>query len=184
MKKIKKPSKKTTIILLLAILIIAGGILYYLKYVRADTATQETSTSDVNLSPSTEEDKKRAEDNKQRIVEQDEQLKTQGQQPSSASKKTVVPTITYADQYGSVVEVGSYVTGIYEDNGKCTATFTKGSASFAKSVNAVKNVNSVNCPAMSAPVSEFTSKGTWNVVVSYSSDTASGSSTAKQIEVH
>ncbi len=183
MKKIKISSKKIATILVVSFVIIIGGVGYYFKNHKANPPKTDNESGEVNLQPATKEDKKRADDNKQRIIEKDEQLKKQGQRNSSAGKQAVAPAITYAEQYGANIEVGAYVGGVFEDGGTCTATFSKVGASFSKTTTGVKNVSSVNCPTMIIPTSAFSTKGAWSVVVSYSSNTSSGSSAPKQIEV-
>lgn len=143
-------------------------------------STPSVTTDGINYAPPTAEDKKNVEQNKENIVA-NEQNRESGS--SNSSRKNVKPTITYADQYGQSVEVGAFVSGIFEDGGTCKAIFTHDGSSFSKNVQAVKNANSVNCPVMSAGVSEFSQKGTWSVTVSYDSPTASGASDAHQVEV-
>lgn len=179
MLKIKKRSSKNKKILLLglaAALIIAGGALYAFA-----NQSDDPQTETVNLDPSTRQDAKRVEENKQRIVEKESQENSQAAQPGN-NKQTVKPIITYADQYGQAVEVGAYVT-VFEDNGACTATFTNAGQSIKKTVNAVRNANTTNCPVMTASSNEFSPKGNWSVVVSYDSPTSSGQSDAKIIEI-
>lgn len=175
MKKIKKPSKKVVIILAAIVVAAVIGASSYWFLVRdeaTDVPGNGTGEAPVNLEPATEEDRQRAEDNKQDIVDREKQLDNQ----NDTSKKSVQPTITYAGQYGSVVEAGAEVNA-FESSGTCTATFTSGNSKITRSVQAIQNVNRMSCPVMSAPVSEFNPKGSWSVVVSYSSGTAAGSST-------
>lgn len=175
MKKIKMNKK---VLILLLVMLVAGGAAYYLISKDGPVTTDPTG-GNVNLSPATEEDKKRAEDNKQRIINKQEQETTQ---PTSGTK-SVKPVITYAGQYGQNIEVGAYVGGIFEDEGTCTATFTQGARTITKSVQGVKDVNSVACPVMSVSVEDLQSKGIWSVVVNYSSSTARGDSDSRQIGV-
>ncbi len=159
---------------------------YYLNREPKKTAqpvtAQTNETEPLNLAPPTNEDRQRVEDNKKRIIEQQDLSKSQ-QVNTSGSKKSIKPTITYAQQYGQSVEIGAYVSGIFEDGGKCTATFKLGSSAFSKSVTANKNVSSVDCPVMSANASDFNPKGSWLVEVSYDSPTAFGVSEKRQVEV-
>ncbi len=179
-----KLSKKPLMVLLVALLI-AGVYLYSFRHSSnksQQVAKKSSGQSQTDLKPATSQDKQRASDNKTRIVEQEAQQNTQPSQ-TPGTKKTVTPTITYASQYGNSVEVGGYVSGVFEDGGTCTVIFTKGSTSFAKTSTGVKNVNSVNCPALTAQSTEFSSKGEWMVTLSYSSESASGVSGPRQIEV-
>lgn len=186
MLKIKKPTKKAIIIGIIAVGVIAAGALtYYFVNVRDDnpqtTGTTNGQEEPVNLAPPTEQDAQRVEDNKQQIVDRQAQLDAQSQQ-SDSSKKNVVPTITYAGQYGQVVEVGAEVA-VFDASGTCTATFSLGASSFTKSVQAVQNVNRMNCPTISVPVSEFTPKGSWGVTIKYDSGSSTGVSNSSTIRV-
>jgi hypothetical protein len=184
--KIKKISKKPLFILsaIILIVLLSGG--YYLfdkrqnKESKAATQAPSQQEEKINLDSPTEQDKLAAEQNKQSIAERDQQVQ---KQPSASGKKSVKPVITYAGQYGPQVEVGGYVPGVYEDTGTCTARFTNGSQTFTKSVKAIKNVSSTDCPAMVANNTEFSPKGKWSVVVSYDSPAANGASDSKAIEV-
>jgi hypothetical protein len=157
---------------------------YFAIHGKGYSAKQSREATDgINFDPATKEDNKRAEDNKDRIIENENQLANQSNSSGTDSKKVVKPTITYAGKFDNQVQVGAYVSGVFEDGGECTAEFTQGNLKFAKKVTAVKNVNSVDCPEMAANSSEFTNKGQWTVTVTYSSATASGTSEAKQLKV-
>lgn len=185
MKKIKRINKKSLIAIVIVALLVAGGIYAYSQR----NANKSTSSADnpdsaetINLDPPTEQDKKNVEQNKEAIAERQKNLQNQNQQPGD-DRKAVKPVITYAGQYGAQVEIGGYVPGVFEDGGTCTARFGNSNKSFTKSVEAVKNVNSMDCPAMIAKNEEFSPKGKWTVVVSYDSPSAAGPSDAKVIEI-
>ncbi|MES2971804.1 MAG: hypothetical protein V4702_05780 [Patescibacteria group bacterium] len=175
-------NKKLMLVAFAAVLLISAALLYTRKQSQNTAGTAETPqpTETINLEPATEEDKLRAEQNKQAIVERERQLE---EQPPTSGKKEVKPVITYAGQYGPRVEVGGYIPGIFEDGGTCTATFSQGSATFSKSVNAIKGASSVDCPVIEATTGEFSTKGTWTVILAYNSASAAGSSEPKQVEV-
>lgn len=183
MVKIQKPSKKLTFIAITLVALAAISVFYIKNNSNNEQPKNPAGIQDdINFTPPTAEDKQRVEDNKQRNVARDEALKDQTpQQPNT--KRSVIPTITYAGQYGQAVEIGGYVNGVFEDGGTCKATFSQSTNSFIKSVTAIKNTNSVDCPVMSANTNEFSSKGTWTVSITYISATAEGTSESKQIEV-
>ena len=101
---------------------------------------------------------------------------------SPASLNSVNVIINDASQYDSVVEVRSYVEGIIETDGTCTLTFTKDGTSFTKTTSPLTNPSYTTCKTIDIPVSEFSSKGTWQLTVSYLSSTSKGSAT-KTLEV-
>ncbi|MDB5170458.1 MAG: hypothetical protein JWO35_152 [Candidatus Saccharibacteria bacterium] len=188
MVKIKKQSKLNKKILLLALIVIAiagGG--FYAKLGsdnKVESAKNTAEKQKINYDPPTAEDNKRVDDNKQRIVNQQQQQGAQTPQDTT-TKKSVTPIISYAEQTqaGGNIEVGGRVSGVFEDGGTCTATFTQGSKTFVKSSTGVKNVSDVACPALSAAFSEFLATGSWSVTLSYASSTATGSSAARIVEV-
>jgi len=183
-KKIKKSSKRQLFVgLLILALVGACGFLYNRGQANNEIAGIGTPGQPgyINLEPATEEDKQRADTNKQRLIERQEQEKNQQPQPAG-TKKEVMPAV-YVGQYQNTIEVDASVASIFEDGGTCIATFTRGDLSFAKSVQAVKNVNTVDCPTMSALISEFSQKGPWSVTVKYTSGSAEGTSKPMDFEV-
>lgn len=186
--KIKKPSKISLIVFVAAAIIAAGLIIYFFQNqdeTRTNSSDSPQSTGQeadtVNLQPPTKEDLQRADANKESVSNRIDQENKANQQPAQ-SNQAVSPVITFAEQYDSNIELGGYVN-VFEDGGTCTATFTKGVNRVTRTNDAIKNVNSVNCPTFSIPVSEFAEKGSWTVTLTYSSPTASGPSAAKQVEV-
>jgi hypothetical protein len=173
-----KLSWKSLLIGCLILLVVGGGIYYLVK--QPDNKSHRPASGKTNLEPATKEDKQRADDNKKQIVQQEAQ-----NSPSSNpdSKKIVQPVITYAGQYGDSVEVGGNVGGIFEDGGTCTAVFTKDGIVITKTSTGFKNVNSVNCPTITANSTEFRPKGQWSVNLKYTSSTASGTSTSRDINI-
>lgn len=183
---IQKPSKKIVITSLI-ILLIVGGVLVVLGLNKeslnqksTQTPNNTTPASDVNLAPPSEADKKSVESNKEKIVSRNEELKNN---QDTASIKSVAPIITYAGKYADNVEIGGYVNGVFEDGGTCTAILTKDSIKISEQVNAVKNVNSMDCPAIVIPASKFSSGGEWSLTLEYSSSTAGGNSEPRKITV-
>lgn len=185
MLKIKKrhlnsPRLITTVLL---VLVLAIGLYLLLpdsegEGKKRDGAGQGT----INLDPPSKTDKNRVEDNKQRIVDQEN-----GQPPRESSsangKREVSPVITYAGQYGSKVEVGGYINGVFENGGICTVTFTKNGAVITKTSQGVGDVRTTSCPTLTAEASELSPKGAWEAVLSYDSPTAFGKSVSRTIEV-
>lgn len=179
-----KNYKKILVVVILVI--ISVGLIV----IRNNQSNNQSPSSDpsisattINLEPPTQEDKKRAEENKKNIEARDELIESQKTQ-SSGTIKPVTPIISYAGQYGQYVEVGGFVGNLYEDEGICTAQFSKeGVSPFVETVQAVKSANSVDCPVMKASIDKFQPKGTWNVIVSYNSSSAYGMSTIKKVEV-
>ncbi len=182
---IKMKNKKIIIISVLALLAVAVGLLLYSvsdsKLSREQIDKKNDAPNTTNLSPPTEQDAQRADDNKQRIVDEKAQQEAQATQ-QTGTKKNIQPIITYAGLYGGSVEVGGYVN-VFEEGGACTATFINGSKRLAKTVDAVRDAKATNCPTISFSVNEFSPRGNYTLTLSYSSASTSGTSDPRQIEV-
>jgi hypothetical protein len=176
--KNKKTSRNKLILIIVTVLVLAGGTAFALNRNSNQNKDQATPQPAANTSLSGNE-AEQVDQNKQRIVKQEEKIKNQPQPPGA---KTVTPIITYAGPYGSNVEVGGYVD-VLEEGGTCTAVFTLGNARLTKEVKAVAGAKSVDCPVMSLPISQFAPKGLWKVVIAYNSASYIGISAVKHIEV-
>lgn len=182
--KIKKRSlnKKILLIAVLVLAIAAGAGAYALSRSDSGSETKNTTAKEgkTNFAPPTAEEEKAGDDIKSEIVNEQQ---NQASQPSTGGKKAVVPTVTYAGQYGNQIEVGAYVSNLFEDGGTCTLELKKDGVTKSVSVQGVKNVNSVDCPVMAIDRSQLPSSGKWQAVVSYSSASSEGSSEIKYFEV-
>lgn len=167
------------LVILAALLLVVAGWLGYRKFYQQanNTSPAPDSAETINYDPPTEEEKAETEAHKQQLTQQ-----STATTPSS-SKKTVKPVITFAGQYDGFVEVGSYVSEVYEDGGTCTLTLTKGSQKVTRTAAGQKDVSKTLCPTFKVPVSEFPNSGTWAATVKYSSSSAEGTSDEKPVEV-
>jgi len=182
MRKINKKIIVTFTIITALALAAAYYYLYRNNSLANETDYPVNQSDGINFDPPTEEEKLRADENKKRIEEREEAINN-AQQNNTGGKQTVTPSFSYIGQYGTQIEVGSYVPGIYEDGGTCTAKFSQDSDNFSRSVQALKNVASVDCPVIAVPVASFPTKGVWSVTVSYSSEKATGISDTRTVEV-
>ena len=172
--KTKQIFTRKKILLLVVVLVVACSGCIYLLSTRNDT-----DSGTVNLNPPTPEESSAGNSAKKAAVEQQ---RVEENQQTSPGKKEVTPLITYAGQYGSQIEVGAYVSTIFEDGGTCTLTLERSSVTKITTVSGVKNVNSVDCPTMSIERSQL-SAGQWKAIVSYSSTSSQGTSEPKYFEV-
>lgn len=180
-----KKSYKKHIIILAVIVIVLGTIgaitVYALTSNSAEENSQqkETATEDsfgtVDYSPSTDVDKKYNDSIKENLDAKDDT-------PTQGEKTRVTPVIVDAGQYDGMVEVRSIVEKITE-NGTCTFIFTRGNASFTKETQAIPDASSTRCANLMIAPTEFSSKGTWSVAVTYDSAKATGKSTGKEFTV-
>ncbi len=184
--KNKKYSNSKKRIVFLALVIMLLGLLsaFAYRYVTNKDSSPSAGIKkgdSINYDPPTPTDKKRVENTKQNIANQ--QTQPDAKTPPQVGKKSVKPIITYAGQYGDAVEVGGQVSGIFEDGGSCEATFTKTPLHVSKKVQAVKDASSVSCPTISVASSEFSSKGTWQVELSYISVNYQGVSDVRSVDI-
>lgn len=180
----RSPSKK--IIIILAIILIgiaAAGSYFAINHNKSDSKNNNNPEPAVNLNPPTEDEQKAADTVKEKVIEQQKTESSQPPQTNSPNTvKPVKPQITYAGQYGDQIEVGGYVSGIFEDGGTCTLTLVGNNATRSATVTSSKGANSVDCPVMAIKRSEL-SPGKWTATVTYKSNTASGTSDARAFEV-
>lgn len=173
----KQRSNKIKVIvpLLVVILLLAGGVFIFARNRNTSKTKTKSSTETVNYAPASPVEKKETEDNKDRIVAEQNQNKPQNS--DSNQKKSVTPTIVNADANST----SAYITGIFEEDGTCTATFTKGSITKTKTSQGFGNVSYTQC----APIDTtgLLGSGSWTLVVSYSSNTAQGSSASREVMV-
>lgn len=161
--------KKNKILFGVAVLLIIGlgGFFTYDKL--NDSTTIPTAPKEeqkINYEPPTDTEKQETQTNKDEIV-QDQQNTT-----NPTGKKQVNVTITNA----TTSNVSAYVTGIFEEGGTCTATFTQGSTTITRTSLGFQNASYTQC----APITpDLPSGDSWSVVVSYSSPAAEGQSAAK-----
>lgn len=163
-KKTNKKSSRSRVILVSFAIIAAIGIGYGIYHYAVKPDPVPETPSGVKLAPPTEEEKQQSEDSKQKIVDQQANSDTQ-----NGGKKQVTVTITNA----TTDNVSSYVSGVLEDGGTCTATFTQGSTTVTRTSSGFSNVSYTQC----APITpSLPSGGSWSVTIKYSSPTSEGTS--------
>ena len=173
MKKTRTSKRKYYIwagVAVLAVLVLGFGS-YKAFYKKPAPTTADGKT--VNLDPPSKEDKAQTDAHKDAIVQKDEQIKN----TPAGSTKTSTVVITEANNTG----VRSYVTGVFEEGGVCTATATNGSQVISKTSSGFQNVSYTQC----APINWDSplSSGSWTIKVTYKSATTE-STQSKTIEVN
>ena len=104
--------------------------------------------------------------------------------PTEDAGREVSPQLTYYGWDATIpgVEAGGIVMDIVESGGTCTLTLRQGQSSVDVSTDAVDNVTSTSCPAMTVPGDRLT-PGTWLATLSYESGTSQGTGDAVEVEV-
>lgn len=139
----------------------------------SDTATDTPATTDetINLDPPTDEEKQETDNNKDDISND-----TPPPPPATTpeGKQVVTPSIARATR----TEVSASIQNLFEEGGTCTATASGPDVRTATSESTTGFYNTV-CTMIFDPV---LSAGDWNVIVSYSSSTAEGTSTVTKVQ--
>lgn len=177
---ISMKNKKALIVMVLVGSLFAGALLGY-KYLSRDqpSTTGERGINSVDYGGPTKEEQQAGDKQKEATAKREEINKssTQGQQSATVS-------IVDSSQYGEEFEIRAFVSNVFEEGGTCTATLTKaGNATVTRSSATTLSAKTTQCLAIEIPVSTFGSKGDWDMVISYASPTASGSTMAKKVTI-
>jgi hypothetical protein len=168
-----KKQKKLALIISAAAVVILGactGIFFVLRNTSNNATPQYPGP--------TAEEQAAGDTAKQAIVdEQQKQDSTKSQTPSN----TTTVTIGYAGFSDGIADINA--SAEYYDSGTCTVSFTQGSLSVEKTVQAYLDAHSTTCTNPKVPRSEFAQSGTWSVIVTYKSadGKVSGASSASTI---
>lgn len=174
---------KKWIVVVPLLFLLAGLVVGLIWYNNRSTTPKDKWQDGTNYRAPTEEEKNQANDAKDKIVEEDKEATETPTPAASSSKKQVNVVISDASQYSDTVEVRSFVPG-YTQSGTCTVTFSKGSQTFSRDTPANRDVSSTICKTVKVKAAEFPSKGSWQVIVSYSAEKAEGKSETTSFEVN
>lgn len=170
--KNKFPKKKSYRPWLIAVAVIAIlAIVSFFSLLKAgwlkgdSDPSKESTTSNINFSPPTPEEKQAANDQKQSTG----QVET-NPTPNSGNKKVVKPIIVSA----AGDSLRGFVPGIVENGGTCTAIFTNGTQTVTKTSSSIANAQNTTCTPLDYSGSSI-GPG-WKVILHYDSTTSSGAS--------
>ena len=180
----KKSNKKKLIawlVIIVIILLVAAGFLY-LKYGLNHATTQQSPSTNKQSSLKSAES---TTPNQTNTKPSDSQSNGgSGTTSPTNNKVTVDVTIVDAAQYQSNIEVRAYSSDV-STTGVCTFTFTKnGYSDIVRQTNGNVNSSTTACSELTIPASSFPTTGTWSLVVTYSSDSAQGSSNPQSVEIN
>jgi Tfp pilus assembly protein PilX len=170
----KKSKNKKLIFALTAIILLAITAFVVFKLVNKTSNPSKTADGQpVNLQPATATEKSETDARKEQLGNETSPTTPK----NSASSKSSTLTITDAN----ATSVRAYVTGVFEDNGTCTAVATSsGQNTVTKSSSGFQNVSYTQC----APINWDSPlpAGSWQISVTYKSPTTESTQT-KTIEV-
>ena len=166
--------------LLLIVTILLIGILVFvlektkvINLYERKTPESVASTNEpkINLDPPTEEEIQAGNDQKQAIINQEEQ-QTNNDEISDGKREADV-VIVDASQYDQEVEIRAFISNAVQ-NGTCTYTFKLNDTSFVRSMPAQADASTTPCITLTLARSDFNTSGNWNVTVRFESDSYMG----------
>lgn len=174
-----KKHKYVIVIVATVVLVLVGAVTsYYIaKPDQPVVKSGPRTINDVDYSEPTAEEEQAGDAQKKTQEARDELNKLP---PPTAASVSIVDS----SQYGDMFEIRAYISNIFEDGGICTATFSKeGAATVTQSATAAASATTTHCQTIDVPVSTFSDKGAWQLVISYQSDTASGATNPKTVTI-
>jgi hypothetical protein len=183
-----KKSYPTKLLAILAALILLAGLLLVLEktgvtnfYEKTSTAEPEAQQDVIKYEPATDEEKQAAEDNKDRLV-QEQQSQTQPQQPSNNQKIPVTPVFGYVEVRDGQINANGFITTMIEEGGTCTFTLKKDGVTKQTTSTSLPDAQSTVCGLMQISRDEVSS-GNWTATLSYNSDKYEGVSEERLVTV-
>lgn len=187
-RKSKAIQKKTVLIIAasaVAVLLLAGSG-YYIWNNNREVPNPDPngdSLGYVNYGEPTEQEKQQADQNKDAVVERQKLEQEAANNQNTGQIKQVTPQISTAMQNGQEVLVTAYVPGVFEDGGTCTMTAQLGSQKVTRTSEGFANATNTGCAPFRLSRGDFPQAGNWTVVVQYTSNTAKGVSSEKQLSI-
>lgn len=183
--KSRSNKKPLYVAILIVLVLLMSGLAYSYKnnlfFFQEDSST--TADGEINLNPPTPEDKREAERNKQRIIEEEEKKDTAAG-PTNDAKQEVTPIIGFIQQADSQdIEANGYITSVIEDDGTCTLTLERQGQKVTKSKQALPDAQGTVCGLLTVERSRL-SAGEWSATITYSSAKYQGTSNERKIKVN
>lgn len=170
-----------------AILVLGIGAYFAVAYTTKamwpfiEHSASSSEDTPINTSPPTNDEIDANQDAKKNNDERSTQQEQDANQPGA--KRTVEVGIAYADVYDNIIEIRAFTPSVIESNGTCTATLTQGSTQIVRTSKAFIDSSSSQCEPINIPASELPARGSWSLVVSYSSPASSGTSAPREIKL-
>jgi hypothetical protein len=113
------------------------------------------------------------------VTDDDAPVATDG--PRSATTDVVLSYLVW-DGAAAAVTAGGYVSPLIEDGGTCTLALTRHGSSVSATSDAAADASTTSCGELQVPGDEL-EPGEWSAVLSYESDTATGTSEPLDVQV-
>ena len=171
--KNKKPLVITLVIIAVVMLIGYFAFAYFSKAAWPFTTTP-AQPSDI-VTPSIRQQDKDSQDAK----------KNNANQETQTPVETVSIAIAFAayDETEQAIDIRAFTPDVIEAGATCTATLTKDGQTVTKSSNSFIDSTSSQCEPILIPLNEFPVAGSWELTVTYTSPTHTGSSAPMIVEV-
>lgn len=134
---------------------------------------------EINYNPPTSEEIQEGQDAKKRIIETDED----NEEFPSSVKTTVSVGVAFADVVDGNLEIRAFTPSVIEGDGLCRAILKKDDVTITESSLAFIDSTTSQCRPIYISVERFKSKGTWSLIVSYTSDTSIGESPSMEVNI-
>lgn len=165
------------------LLTLMGALFFYAVHKeKSPTGDNSGSGETIMYEEATEEEKQQAEQNKQKIVGEQEADKD-NEQEQKENKKSVTPVITSAGHYGDQIEVRAFIPGIFENGGTCTITLKQNDVKIVRQVEGIQDATTTRCDTVNILRDEIPNAGTWTARVNYNSPSSQGESDETSFEI-
>lgn len=170
--------KKLVAAVIAAVLLLAGAGAYAMYYKSQHTpnitnSSKDTPGDNINYSAPTENDTAESQDAKKKLLKQEQ---------GSAGSEVQVGIANYFVSDSSV-EIRAFTPSVVEGGGICTATLTQADKKVTGNSEAFIDASTSQCRPIIISLSNFSSKGTWKLQVSYKSDKYFGTSPTMEINL-
>jgi hypothetical protein len=180
-KETKTKKKLLTVLIVVVFLLITGLIAYSLT--KPEDLATTVGDSEIKYSPATEEETQAAEDNKQKIVEeQAQQNQANTPEQTNDQKMSVTPVFGYIEIRDGQVKANGFISTMIEEGGTCTLILKNDGQTAQTSSTALGDAQSTVCGLMQISTNQLNS-GDWTATISYSSDRYEGVSEERIINV-
>lgn len=92
---------------------------------------------------------------------------TKSPEPTAAPKEAVI-VFASLDVDGANVSVSGYVSGVIENDGTCTFSFTDGATTVSATSVGIADRAQTSCGTVQVPIASFT-RGSWTAALNYTS---------------
>jgi hypothetical protein len=179
---IRRP-RKTQVLVLLALTVAAVGAALILRPQSADDSAAAGSPNSAQTAvPTDGADSAAATSSAPYTIKAEPTFVATDEQPSTSGDRVDV-VLTYAafDAASGAVQANGFAAGVIENGGTCTLTLTRDGKEVTATSTAEADASTTSCGLLET--TDGLASGTWDAVLTYSSDDAHGKSGAMEVTV-